>query len=722
MRVHELAKELGIPSKECIQRLTDLGVEVKSHMSVVEADAVALLKPDSAPAKAAEKPAKAEKTPAKAPAKSEKSVAKPAAKKAPAKKAPAPDVEAKPAPKAPAPAPEPVAPVAATAPAAKAAASSEPEDDEKVLRVKGPVVVGELAKLLGLRPNVVITELMKRNILASINQTVDINMAREIAEKHGYTLSNEKRATEAHQAAAAKQSRFIEDDEVDVPEDLEHRSPVITFLGHVDHGKTSLLDYIRKARVAAGEHGGITQHIGAYTVDHNGQKITFLDTPGHAAFTAMRARGANLTDIAVIIVAADDGLMPQTREAIQHVQAAGVEMMVAINKSDLPAANIDNVKQQLQAEELTPEDWGGSLICCPVSAMTGDGVDQLLEMISLQSEVLELQANPKRRAKGFVIEAQLEQGRGSTASVLVTTGTLRIGDFVLCGEHCGKVKALVNDRGEVVKSAGPSTPVNVLGLSGVPEAGAEFTVYSNERVARARAEEIGQQRKEVSLVAPQKASLESLFSQLEEDSKIELKIVLKADTQGSLEAIEHSLGEITSAKISQNIILSNTGNISENDVMLASASNAVVIGFHVGREPGVDSACKREGVEIRSHHVIYELLDEVREAMTGMLAPEYEELQNGTVEVLQVFSMGKVVQVAGSRVIKGTVRAKDRARVRRGDEILFEGRVDTLRHFQDQVAEVKEAQECGVRLAGFNAFEEGDRIDFYVVEELEKKL
>ncbi len=727
MRVHELAKLLGIPSKDCVEQLQARGVDVKSHMSTVEEEAAALLlgDSDSAPATSAgpakEKPAPEKKTPKPSPAEPEAPVA-PAADVVAAPetkvKTPAPAAEQKIAPT-----PKKGANKKAAIKKAEAVASATPSSsdaEDKVIRVKGSIVVSDLAKEMGVRANIVITELMKRNILASINQTVDINIAREIAELHGFSLTNERRSTE-HQAPS-KKHQLEESEEDDETGDLTPRSPVVTFLGHVDHGKTSLVDHIRDAHVAAGEHGGITQHIGAYSVDYKGNAITFLDTPGHAAFTAMRARGANLTDIAVIVIAADDGIMPQTREAIQHVQAAGVEMIVAINKVDLPAANAERVMQQLQAENLAPEEWGGTIICCPVSATTGEGIDHLLEMLLLQAEVQELTANAKRRAKGYVVEAQLEQGRGPTANILVTAGTLGVGDYVLCGEHCGKVKAMMNDRGDSVKSAGPSTPVKMLGLSGVPEAGAEFRVYANEKAARTIAQEKAQSLKAEQLVAPQKASLDSLFAQLESDSKIELKLVLKADTQGSLEAIQHSLDEIKSEKISLNIILSGTGNISEGDIMLASASNAVVLGFHVGREPGVESACKREGVEARLHHVIYELLDEVREAMTGMIAPEYKENMSGTAQVLQIFVMSKTVSVAGCRVIKGVIHAKDRARVRRGEEILFEGRMDTLKHFQDQVKEVREAQECGIRLSGFNAYEEGDQIDFYVVEELVKQL
>ncbi len=715
MRVYELAKELGISSKDCIARLAELGVEAGSHMSTVEDDAVAKLKsgsgaeaaePAAKPAPAEKKAAKKEEAPtdAPAPATAAAADAKPAEPEKPVTPEPAPKKQ------------PPVKP----APASEAPAAAGTASGKKEIKIKGPVVVREFAETLGVRPNVLITELMKRNILASITQKIEPGVAAEIAEQHGFELVLEKRSAE-HKGPAPKVVQDEPEPE-DRPEDLVDRPPIVTFLGHVDHGKTSLLDKIRSARVAAGESGGITQHIGAYTVDNNGRSITFLDTPGHAAFTSMRARGANLTDIAVIIIAADDGIMPQTREAIQHAQAANVALMIAINKIDLPNADAQKAMQQLQQEGLTPEEWGGDLICAPVSAMSGEGIDDLLEMILLQSEILELKANPKKRATGYVIEAQLEPGRGATTHALVTTGTLKVGDFILCGEHCGKVRALMNDRGESVKSAGPSTPVKVLGLSGVPDAGAEFRVYKNERAAKAIAAEKMQKLKTEQLAPPPKTSLDSLFSELEESSKIELKIVLKADTQGSIEAIQHALGEINSDKVALNFILSATGNITENDIMLASASDAVVLGFHVGKEPAVNAACKREGVDIRLHQVIYELIDEVREAMTGLLAPQYKESVNGKAEILQVFPMGKTAKVAGCRVVKGSVRAKDRVRVRRKEDVLYEGRIESLKHFQDSVAEVREAQECGIRLDNFSAFEEGDTLEFYAVEEVVQTL
>jgi len=735
MRVHELAKLLDIGSKECIAKLQALGVEAKSHSSSVDASVVeklvaqakgaapvapAAAAPVATPAPAAVPAPAPVKVAAPAPAPA-KPVAAPVHAKAPAKAhshapAAAPKHHAPPAAHKPAHAP---APAAAPAPAPAAPASAGAAD-ERLIRIRGPVVVRELAEMLGLRPNVLIAELMSMNILASITAKVDVPVARDVAEKHGFRLEHEKRAGE-HKPVLDKKTIETEED-ADRPEDLVPRSPVVTFLGHVDHGKTSLLDRIRKTSVVDDEFGGITQHIGAYSVHTQGRRITFLDTPGHAAFTAMRARGANLTDIAVIIVAADDGIMPQTREAIQHARAANVNIMVAVNKMDLPTANLERVKRQLQADGLASEDWGGQTIVCPVSAQTGLGIDHLLEMILLQAELLDLKANPRRRARGFVIEAELEPGMGPTVNLLVTNGTLNVGDFILCGTNCGKVRALINDHGVKVKSADPATPVKCLGLSGVPDAGAEFRVFENERLARQMAQDTATQIKLKQLTAPKRVSLENLFTQLEGDKRSELRVVLKADTQGGIEAIQHALGEIKSEKVLLNVLLAATGNITENDVMLARASGGVVLGFCVGKEAGVDSLARREGVEVRLHNIIYEMLDQVRDAMLGLLAPEYKETVVGTAQILQTFSVGKNGRAAGCRVNRGNVTPRLKARVRRGTEVLFEGSIVSLKHFQESVSEVREGQECGIRLDRFSDFDTGDLLEFYEVEEVRRSL
>jgi translation initiation factor IF-2 len=699
MRAHELAKELGLSSKELLASLEEAGLGVKTHASSVSDEGIAAMRSKHGDAETAPQPEeKTQPEPTPAPE-------------------PAPAPEPTPEPK-----PEPVKEESDEQKLERELAELEAAEAEaaaKTIAIGGPMVVKDLAELLKVVPAKVIAELMKLNILASINERVNQPTARLISERLGYTVIEEVKPDPKQIEPAEAE----EEEPPEEPEDKEERPPVVTFLGHVDHGKTSLLDRIRNTAVAAGESGGITQHIGAYSIESNGKTITFLDTPGHAAFTAMRARGANLTDIAVIIVAADDGIMPQTKEAISHAKAAGVAIMVAINKIDLPSANVDRVYQQLQTEGLAPEAWGGETICCPVSAHSGEGMDNLLEMISLTAEMLELRATSKRKAQGFVVEAQLEPGMGPVATILVTNGTLKVGDAMLCGCHAGRVKALINDKGERIQSAGPSTPAQCLGLSGVPEAGAAFSIEKNEKKAKQAAQAAAIELKEQQLAAPQKkASLDDLFSQIESEEKIELKLLVKADTQGSIEAIVHSLEEIQSEKINLNIVLAGTGNITTNDVMLASASDAVVVGFHVAKEGGVDKQAKHEGVEIRLHQIIYELLDQVRDAMLGAIGPQLEEQTRGKAQVKQIFAIGKTGQVAGCICLSGRIGRKHRARVMRMSEVLFEGSISSLKHYQNDVAEIREAQECGIRLDGFYDFIEGDIIEFYELVEVAQSL
>ena len=591
-----------------------------------------------------------------------------------------------------------------------------------MLVVKPPMVVRDLAEMMGMKPNMLIASLMGMNIFASINQKIEFKVIQALAEKHGFKVELEKKQPKAPPPPAKKEPEVVA--VADKATDLSLRPPVVAFMGHVDHGKTSLLDKIRNAKVAAGEDGGITQHIGAYTVKKGAGYITFLDTPGHEAFTKMRARGANLTDIVVIVVDAVDGLMPQTREAIQHAKAAGVTIMVAINKIDLRAANPDRVKQQLQAENLAPEDWGGTTICCPVSALTGEGVDNLLDMINLQAEVLELKANPRRKAEGYVIEAQLETGMGPTASLLIRNGTLKTGDAVIVGPHWGKIKALIDDQGKKVKEAGPSYAVKCLGLSGVPEAGAEFVVMEDEKDARELSEARHAEIREKSLSSgqPKRASLESLLQQAEAGEKKELNVIIKSDVQGSIEAIQHIIDGIKSTKIGIKVLLTGVGNITNNDVLLASASNAVIIGFHVSKENGVNSLAKREGIEIKLYNIIYELMDDLKNIMTGMLEPILKETVHGQVDVKQVFDLGKKGKIAGCLVRSGKVTARSRARVRRQGDVIFEGSVANLRRFQNDASEVREGQECGIRLDRFGDFEPGDVIEMYEVEKISQQL
>jgi translation initiation factor IF-2 len=714
MRVHELAKELEVPSKDLLEILHTLGVEAKNHMTTLEDNDVVRLRSAVVKAKKSGTLPSAKKAePAKQEKKQEKKAEKPKDKTPSSPVLPVTQVKdevVKPVPKVKQKTEPVVPPAEAPAPAA-----------EKIIVVQGSIVVKEFAEKLGIRPNQLIAELMGMNILASLNEKMDVITAKKIAEKHGFTFEHQKKLSE-HTYIHKKKDTEETEEETSKPDDMVTRPPVVTFLGHVDHGKTSLLDKIRDTSVAKSEHGGITQHIGAYTVEVNGHKITFLDTPGHEAFTAMRARGANMTDIAVIIVAADDGIMPQTKEAIQHAKAADVSIMVAINKIDLRTASVERVKQQLQGVGLAPEEWGGDTICSPVSAITGEGVPHLLEMILLQAEMLELKANPKLRANGYVIEANLEPGMGPVVNLLIMNGTLHVGDALVCGQHWGRVRALINDHGVKLKSAGPSMPVKCLGLSGVPEPGAEFKVCSNDRVARSQATDAAEKARTEKIITPKRASLEDLFSQIKDDTKLELKVVLKADTQGSVEAIMHSLQEIKSEKISLNVILAGTGNITVNDIMLASASNAVVIGFHVAKEPGADAHAKREGVDVRLHTIIYELLDEVRNAMEGLLAPQVKENVIGHAEVREIFNVGKQSKVAGCYVVDGLVTSRCRARVKRGKEILYQGPLVSLKHFRDDVSLMRENQECGVRLESFSAFDKGDILEFFELEEIKQTL
>jgi translation initiation factor IF-2 len=610
---------------------------------------------------------------------------------------------------------EETSPQAVTSPSAEAEAAAQ-----KVILIKPPIVVKQLATELGLKPHQLIAELMNYNIFANINQTIEPDIASKIAETHGFVLEKERREKGAgvhkvEQVVVAPPPPVIEK-----KEELKPRAPIITFMGHVDHGKTTLMDAIRKTRVAAGEAGGITQHIGAYSVNHNGATLTFIDTPGHAAFTAMRARGANVTDIVVLVVAAEDGVMPQTIEAINHAKAAPhVKIMVAINKIDLPSANIDRVKKQLQEQGLTPEDWGGETIVCPVSATKGTGIDHLLEMIALQAEVMELQSSPTATPRGTVIEAQVEAGRGPTATVIVQMGTLRIGDPFICGDYSGKVKSLLDDRGKPVKEAAPSMPVKVLGFTGLPNAGDELLVMDSERSAKTLSEERLLAKRADKLAVPKRATLESLLEA--PGGKKILRIVLKCDAQGSLEALVGALKQIESKKVDLELIHSAVGPISESDILLASASNAVVVGFNVKVENMAVSAAKSEGVQVKLYSIIYELLDQIKEAMAGLLEPEHRETVIGHAEVKQVFQLSKGI-VAGCLVTDGRIARTGRARVLRRRQPVYDGGVSTLRRFQDDVKEVRSGLECGIKLGDFSEYQVGDVIECYQLEAIAQKL
>ncbi len=595
-------------------------------------------------------------------------------------------------------------------------------EESKEISIRGAVIVKDLAAKLNIKPNRLIADLMGLKILASINQRVEPAIATKVAEKYGFKVTIEH----ARDKAAAKPVlKAIDADDLipeDPPETLKPRAPVITFLGHVDHGKTTLMDWIRKEHVAAGEAGGITQQISAYQVELAGKKITFLDTPGHAAFSAMRARGAQITDIAVLIVAADDGIMPQTEECIKVCRRTGVQIMVAITKADKPTANIDRVKQQLQKRGLTPEDWGGDIICCPVSGVTGQGVDSLLENILVQAEVLELQANPDRRANGFVIESELQQGLGPCATLLVTGGTLKVGDAILIGEHFGKVRALIDDHGRRIKEAPPATPVKCTGLSGVPEAGSEFRVMLDEKRARTLAEQTAQEKKEQELSTSKAATLDALMSAMAAEGKRELNVIVKSDTQGSLEAIVQALNEIKSEKVGLNIIGTGTGNVSLTDVKSAAAGKSIVVGFDIGTDSGVQQQARHDGVRINSFRIIYELLDHVKNSMLDLLPPEYKEVVLGHAEIKAIYDIGKLGKIAGSQMLDGKLVAKEKYRILRNKAQVWDGKVQTLRHFKDEVKEVTGQQECGVCFANFEGFQVGDTIECYSLEELPRSL
>lgn len=596
------------------------------------------------------------------------------------------------------------------------------DEEAKEISIRGAVVVKDLAAKLNIKPNRLIADLMSLKILASINQRVEPDVATKVAEKYGFKVTVEH----ARDKAAAKPVlKAIDADDLipeDPPETLKPRAPVVTFLGHVDHGKTTLMDWIRKEHVAAGEAGGITQQISAYQVEIAGKKITFLDTPGHAAFSAMRARGAQLTDIAVLIIAADDGIMPQTEECIKVARQTGVQIMVAVTKCDKPTANVDRVKQQLQKRGLTPEDWGGDIICCPVSGVTGEGVDALLENILVQAEVLELQANPNRRANGYVIEAELQQGLGPCATLLVTGGTLKVGDAILIGEHFGKVRALIDDHGRRIKEAPPAMPVKCTGLSGVPDAGAEFRVMLDEKRARTLAEQTAQERKEQELSSSKATTLDALMRRMAAEGKRELNVIVKSENQGTLEAVVAALQEIKSEKVGLNVIGTGTGNVSLTDVKSAAAGKAIIVGFDIGNDSGVQQQARHDGVRINSFRIIYELIDHVKNSMLDLLPPEYREVVKGHAEIKAIYDIGKLGKIAGSQMLDGSLIAKEKYRILRNRQQIWDGKVQTLRHFKDEVAQVTGQQECGVCFAGYEEFQVGDVIECYTLEELPRSL
>ena len=627
-------------------------------------------------------------------------------------------------------APPPAAKPAPLAPAVPTTAASTisvtEEGGVKVIHLKPPIIVREFAVALGLKPFKLISELMEMSIFASMNQSIDEAVATKVAEKHGFLLDIKHRGETAAPVVTPEKAK-INKEEKAREEDLKNlapRPPVVCILGHVDHGKTSLLDAIRKANVAAGEAGGITQHIGAYQIEHHSRKITFLDTPGHAAFTKMRARGASVTDIAVLVVAADDGFMPQTDEALQHAKDAKVALMVAVNKMDMKGANLDRVKQQMQERQIAPEDWGGETVTVPVAAIKGQGISELLDMILLQADVLELQANPKAEASGVVIESQVDAGRGPLATVIVQRGTLRVGDALVCGPHYAKVRAMFDDQGNNLKEAPPAMPVRVIGWSGSPDSGTKFATAKNAREAERLAEEAEDLLKKSTVTedaVPKDISIDALFANIAATSAKALRVVLKSDVFGSLEAVKNVLEGIKSTKVSLDIVASDVGIISKNDVLMASASKAVIIGFNTKQENGVTALAKHHSVSIETFEIIYELGDKVKEMMADLLDPDLKENKLGGAEVRQVFPVAKGF-VAGCLVTEGKINRGITARVRRGKESVFEGKIGTLRRFKDDANEVRAGLECGIRLDGFDGYQPGDRIECFEIQKVRASL
>ncbi|MBZ9608278.1 translation initiation factor IF-2 [Clostridium estertheticum] len=587
--------------------------------------------------------------------------------------------------------------------------------DDEVVVIKSTITVKDLADTLK-RPYVeVIKQLIFIGVMAGMNQEIDFATAEKVIEKYGAlaVLKDEE------EGKIADEEDF---GNVEVEIDTDKKPAVVTVMGHVDHGKTSLLDCIRKAKVTETEAGGITQHIGAYTVDINGEKITFLDTPGHEAFTAMRARGAQITDIVILVVAADDGIMPQTEEAINHCKAAKVPMIVAINKIDRPGANVDKVKQELTEHGLVAEDWGGDTICVPVSAHTKEGIDTLLEMVVITAEMLELKANPSRLAKGTVVEAKLDKGRGPLATLLVQNGTLNTGDSIIVGSTYGRIRAMFDDKGNKIKTAGPSIPVEILGLSEVPAAGDRFNVVKDEKTARNMAETRKTNLREEHFESSNRVSMENLYSQIQEGSVKELGVIVKADVQGSVEAVRQSLEKLSTDNVKVRVIHSGVGAITETDVVLAAASNAIIIGFNVRPDNNASLIGEKENVEIKTYRIIYDALDDIKDAMVGMLDPVYKEVVLGRVEIRQIYKVSSVGTIAGSYVLNGKITRNSSVRVLRNGIVITESTLASLKRFKDDAKEVAAGFECGLSVEKFNDIKEGDIIEAFIMEEVKPKL
>ncbi|WP_415322196.1 translation initiation factor IF-2 [Clostridium perfringens] len=674
IRVYELAKELRVPSKVLINVLMDeFGVEVKNHMSVIEDEDAALIKELLAGSEAnSELVAEYE-------AELAEEVNNVAKKKKKRK---------------------------------KGSEDDNLEQDVEVIEIGKTITVKELAEKLNKPVNDVIKTLIFTGVMAAINQEIDFETAEKVAEKYEVAVYEKEEENTLEE--------FEEETDVE-EENLAKRPPIITVMGHVDHGKTSLLDAIRKSKVTSTEAGGITQHIGAYTVEVNGETLTFLDTPGHEAFTAMRARGAQITDVVILVVAADDGIMPQTVEAINHCKAANVPMIVAINKMDREGANPDRVKQELTEHGLVVEDWGGDIIAVPVSAKTRENIDTLLEMVLLTSEMQELKADAGRKAKGTVVEAKLDKGRGAVATLLVQNGTLHMGDSIIVGSTYGRIRAMFDDSGKKIKSAGPSIPVEVLGLSEVPAAGDRFTVVKDEKTARNMAEARKEKIRQESFATSHRVSLEDLYSQIKEGSVKELSVIVKADVQGSVEAIKASLEKLSTDDVKVRVIHGAVGAISETDITLAAASNAIVIGFNVRPDNNAVVASERDGVEVKTYRVIYDAIEDIKSAMIGMLDPEYKEVVLGTAEIRATYKISNVGTIAGGYVLTGKLVRNADVRVIREGIVIFESKLASLKRFKDDVKEVNAGYECGFSVEKFNDIKEGDIIEAYTMEAVQRK-
>ncbi|ACA45084.1 translation initiation factor IF-2 [Clostridium botulinum] len=683
IRVYELAKELNISSKELITLLEEeFSVEVKNHMSAIEDEDANLIKELLSGKEKSEKTKEEDdeiETTAKNPIKESTNNKKPNKRDDKNEKV-----------------------------------NTENAEDMAIITITSETItVKEISDKLEKSYAEVIKELMLMGVMASVNQEINFEMAEKLAAKFDTEILREDEDEEDDL------EDILRDNEEE--EYLQKRSPIITVMGHVDHGKTSLLDAIRKSKVTSTEAGGITQHIGAYTVELNGEAITFLDTPGHAAFTAMRARGAQVTDIVILVVAADDGIMPQTQEAISHCKAANVPLIVAINKIDRPGANIDKVKQELTEYGLVAEDWGGDTICVPVSAHTKEGIDDLLEMILLSSEILELKANPNRKAKGTVVEAKLDKGRGPVATLLIQNGTLRVGDSIVVGSTYGRIRAMFNDKGRNIKSAGPSTPVEILGLSEVPEAGDKFYQVKEEKTARSIADKRKEKIRDEYLQSTHKVSLEDLYNQIQEGTVKELGLIVKADVQGSVEALKQSLEKLSTGEVKVRVIHGGVGAINETDVTLATASNGIILGFNVRPDNNAIIASEKDGVDIKTYRVIYDAIEDIKSAMLGMLEPEFKEVVIGTAEVRQVYKISSVGTIAGAYIQTGKLARNAGARVIRDGIVIFESELASLKRFKDDAKEVAQGYECGLSIEKFNDIKEGDIIECFIMEEIKKK-